>query len=220
MDLLLTSGGVSNPSIRAAMEDMLGKPVEDCTALCVPTAEHGHPACTPSSSWRFVAGRGEGPMVGLGWGSVGLLELTALESIGERRWRPWVEDADVLLVDGGDALYLAHWLRRSGLAGLLPSLDAVWVGMSAGSMVLTPRTGREFVGWPEPGGDDETLGLVGFSLFPHLGHPDMPANTLERAERWAAGLGVPAYAIDDQTAVRVRGEEVDVVSEGTWHALG
>ena len=81
-------------------------------------------------------------MSDLGWKSVGVLELTALPSIGEERWVPWVREADVLLVDGGDATYLCHWMRQSGLADLLPSLpETVWVGVSAGSMVMTPRIG-------------------------------------------------------------------------------
>ena len=143
-----------------------------------------------------------------------------------------MRDADMLLVDGGDALYLAHWMRRSGLADLLPELDdTLWVSLSGGSMAMTPRIGREFVGWRAPGGTEEdgasasvfapaspdaaspadaALGVVGFSIFPHLDHPDIPTNTMAAAERWAARLDGPAYAIDDATAIRV----VDVVSDG------
>ena len=154
-------------------------------------------------------------MTDLGWRSVGLLELTALPSIGADRWVPWVREADVLLVGGGDATYLAHWMRESGLADLLPSLDdTVWVGLSAGSMVLTPRIGADFVEWDPPSGDDRTLGVVDFAIFPHL---DLfPTNTMADAERWAAGIGVPSYAIDEATALRVVDGEVDVVSEGQW----
>jgi dipeptidase E len=156
-------------------------------------------------------------MADLGWRSVGLLELTALPSIGAERWEPWVRGADVLLVDGGDAGYLCHWMRESGLADLLPSLtDTVWVGVSAGSMVMTPRIGQDFARWRTPSGGDSTLGLVDFSIFPHLGHELMPDNNLDEAERWAAGLGNPAYAIDDQTALRVVDGVVEVVSEGDW----
>ena len=155
MKLLLTSGGVNNPSLRDALLDLLGKPIEECEALCIPTAEYGHPACTPASVWRFIAGRSPSQMCDLGWRSVGVLELTALPTIGEERWVPWVREADVLLVDGGDALYLAHWMRESGLADLLPSLpDMVWVGVSAGSMVMTPRIGEDFANWTPPGGGD------------------------------------------------------------------
>jgi dipeptidase E len=218
--LLLTSGGVTNTSIRDALVSLLGRPIADCSALCIPTAEYGHPSCTPATAWRFVAGRSPSPMCDLGWTSVGLLELTALSSIGEERWVPWVREADVLLVDGGDATYLCHWMRQSGLADLLPSLsETVWVGVSAGSMVMTPRIGADFVNWTPPTGGDTTLGVVDFSIFPHLGHELMPENTLAEAERWAADIGGPAYAIDDQTAIKVADGTIEVVSEGNWTFL-
>jgi dipeptidase E len=156
-------------------------------------------------------------MCELGWKSVGVLELTALPSIDAERWVAWVREADVLLVNGGDALYLCYWMRQSGLADLLPSLgETVWVGLSAGSMVMTPRIGQDFVQWKPPSGGDETLGVVDFSIFPHLDNPDLPENTMANAERWAAGLGGPAYAIDDETAIKVLDSTVEVVSEGHW----
>jgi dipeptidase E len=217
--LLLSSGGVTNPSIREALVDLLGKPIADCNALCIPTAEYGHPMCTPASAWRFVAGRGPGELCGLGWKSVGLLELTALPSVDKERWVGWVREADVLLVDGGDAMYLRHWMQQSGLADLLPSLETVWVGVSAGSMVMTPRVGDDFVHWTPPGGGDRALAFVDFSIFPHVGHEDMPDNTLAEAEKWAADIAGPAYAIDDQTAIKVLDGAVEVVSEGTWKQL-
>jgi dipeptidase E len=161
-------------------------------------------------------------MCELGWKSLGVLELTALPSIGQERWVPWVREADVLLVEGGDALYLCHWMRQSGLASLLPSLDrTVWVGLSAGSMVMTPRVGEAFVETkPSITGDDVTLGLVDFSIFPHLDYPGFAENTMAHAERWAARIGGPAYAIDDQTAIKVVDAEVEVVSEGHWRYFG
>src|SRR5579885_1287653 len=142
--LLLTSAGVKNPSIEAALLGLLGKPIAECDALCVPTAGNGHPQDSPAAAWRFITGRATTPMCELGWKSLGVLELTALPSIGADRWVPWVQAADVLLVNGGDALYLAHWMRQSGLADLLPSLPGkVWAGLSAGSMVMSPRIGRD-----------------------------------------------------------------------------
>ena len=145
-----------------------------------------------------------------------MLELTALPSIDAERWVSWVRETDVLLVNGGDPLYLCYWMRQSGLADLLPSLRAIWVGLSAGSMVMTPRIGEDFVQWKPPSGGDETLGVVDFSIFPHLDNPDLPENTLSNAERWAAGIQGPAYAIDDQTAIKVVDGTVEVVSEGHW----
>ena len=161
---------------------MLGKPIADSRALFIPTAQWGQPVCTPESVWRSTAGKPDDPgLVGQGWKSVGVLELTALPTIDEQRWMPWVRDADVLLVDGGEATYLAHWMRESGLAALLPELtDTVWVGVSAGSMVMTPRVGTHFLDW-KPDGPDETLGVVDFSIFPHLDYPGWTGNTLEAA---------------------------------------
>ncbi len=219
MKLLLTSAGIKNNSIRDALLRLLGKPIADCNALCIPTAGYGHPIGSPGGAWRFVSGREPRcPMAELGWKSLGILELTALPSIGRHRWEAWVRAADVLLVNGGDALYLYYWMRESGLADLLASLpNIVWVGLSAGSMVMAPRVGETFVeSKPSITGNDLTLGLVDFSIFPHLGHPDLPKNTLANAERWAAELGGPAYAIDDETAIAVVDGKVLVVSEGSW----
>jgi dipeptidase E len=220
MRLLLTSAGIKNTSIHNALVDLLGKPVADCSALCVPTAMYGHPSVGPGAGvWRFISGReARTPMCELGWKSLGVLELTALPSIDYEHWVPKVRETDVLLVSGGDALYLCHWMRQSGLADLMPSLsETVYVGLSAGSMVMTPRIGEDFVGWKPPaGGDDSTLGVVGFTIFPHLDHEDLPENTMADAERWAAGMPVPAYAIDDETAIRVADGAVEVVSEGHW----
>jgi len=216
--LLLTSAGVKNPSIHDALLGLLGRPVADCTALAIPTAMYGHPMAGPGeAAWRFIAGRSKEPMIELVWKSVGVLELTALPSIPEEKWAPLVREADVLLVSGGDALYLNHWMRESGFIDLVPSLtDTVYVGMSGGSMVTSPRIGAYFVGWEPPSGDDSVLGLVDYSIFPHVDHPMLPGNTMDAAERWAAGLDGPAYAIDDETAIVVDGGDVEVVSEGHW----
>jgi dipeptidase E len=218
MKLLLTSAGIKNASIRDALVDLLGKPIADANALCIPTAGYGHPHGSPGGAWRFITGNARTPMCELGWKSLGVLELTALPSIGEERWVRWVREADALLVNGGDAVYLGHWMRQSGLAALLPSLDeTVWVGLSAGSMVMTPRVGEDFVeSKPSITGNDITLGVVDFSIFPHLDHPELPENTMAAAERWAAGIGGPAYAIDDETAIKVVDGNVEVVSEGEW----
>jgi dipeptidase E len=218
MRLLLTSAGIKNATIHEALLDLLGKPIADCGALCIPTAGYGHPQVSPEGAWRFISGREPRcPMCELGWKSLGVLELTALPSIDKERWMRWVREADVLLVNGGDALYLCHWMRQSGLADLLPSLrETVWVGLSAGSMVMTPRIGADFVGWKPPAGGDSALGVVDFSIFPHLDHELLPENTMADAERWAAGIRNPAYAIDDETAIRVIDGTANVVSEGHW----
>ena len=198
MKLLLTDSGVRNASILAALVDLLGKPIAEASALCIPTAGYGGPYGEPGGPWQFVSGQSPSPMTGLGWKSVGVLELTALPGIDRERWVSWVREADALLVNGGDPLYLCHWMRESGLADLLPSLrDTVYVGLSAGSMVLTPRTGREFADWQPPTGDDSLLGVVDFCIFPHLDLPDRPDKSLGEAERWAVSMGSSSHIADE-----------------------
>jgi dipeptidase E len=218
LNLLLTSAGITNASIRAALVNLLGRPIDESTALCIPTASYGM-RNGGVAAWRFIAGREpDCPMTELGWKSVGVLELTALPGLDVEHWVPAVRQADVLLVNGGDPMYLHHWMVESGLAALLPSLSAtVYVGLSAGSMVMTPRIGEDFVEWRSPTQKgDSTLGLVDFAIFPHLDHPDLPDNRMSNAERWATTMTVPAYAIDDLTAIKVTGGGVEVISEGHW----
>lgn len=217
MKLLLTSGGITNASIEASLVELLGRPIADSTALCIPTALWGYPREVAPAAPDYLTGRAWGGMTSLGWKSLGVLELSALAATGKDVWVPWVEQADVLLVAGGETAYLCHWMRESGFADLLPQLtDTVWVGVSAGSMVMTPRVGDDFVGWASAP-DDRALGVVDFSIFPHL--DVFPENSLDDAERWSADIGGPAYALDDQSAIAVTDGAVEVISEGHWKLL-
>ena len=221
MRMLLTSGGVTNRSIEDALVELLGKPIAESSALCIPTAMYAHPAVGPGAGpWRFISGNTDHRMVELGWKSMGVLELTALASLDQTMWVPLVEGTDALLVGGGDVLYLCHWMRESGLADLLPSLqETVWVGLSAGSMVMTPAVGEDFIQWRPPSGDVSTLGLVEFSICPHVNGDGLPGNTMAEAEAWAAAIDGPAYAVDDQTAFKVLDGMIEVISEGSWKRL-
>jgi dipeptidase E len=223
MKFLLTSSGIRNPSISDALVELLGKPVAESSALFIPTATYPFPGGA-GMAWQAIRGRAQSPLCELGWQSLGVLELTALPTIREESWVPMVREADALLVGGGDALYLCHWMRQSGLANLLPSLsESVYVGVSAGSIVVTPYNcdaefDQEFV---PPGSDmglgaERALGLVDFTLYPHLGHEEMPDTSLTNIEKWASGIPVPTYAIDDETAIKVIDRTVEVVSEGNW----
>ncbi|HEV2364987.1 MAG TPA: Type 1 glutamine amidotransferase-like domain-containing protein [Caulobacteraceae bacterium] len=140
MRFLLTSGGFHNATLREALVGLLGKPISEASALCVPTALHSMPGGS-SAVYRAVSASYPSAMCGLGWKSLGVLELTALPSLEQDYWVPAVREADALLVEGGDSFYLGAWVRKSGLADLLPSLrpEVVWVGLSAGSMVAGPN---------------------------------------------------------------------------------
>ena len=216
MKFLLTSAGVKNTSIHNALVDLLGKTIDESSALVIPTATYAFSGGA-ASAWRIICGKAKTPLCELGWKSLGVLELTALPSIKEDYWVPLVRETDALLVGGGDPLYLCFWMRQSGLADLLQSLhETVYVGVSAGSLVMAPNVGEDFVYGNLPTRDDKALGMVDFAMFPHVDHEAMPDNSMANAEKWAAGMKVPAYAIDDQTAIKVTDGAVEVVSEGHW----
>jgi len=239
MKLLLTSAGISNQSIRDSLVDLLGKPIAESSALCIPTAIYPSRG-GPAGAYRLISGTAQSPLCELGWKSLGVLELTALPSVDKENWIPAVEEADALLVWGGDVLYLRRWMRESGLAELFGSLrrELVYVGVSAGSMVTCSWIGETYTGSKPPKGDDiksevilvdtpegelsvdftvaPGLGLVDFALLPHVGHERFPENSLSNSEIWASKLPAPLYAIDDQTAIKVVDGTAEIVSEGHW----
>lgn len=219
MRFLLTSMGIKNKSIENALVELLGKPITEASALCIPGAMQIYPGGR-SAAYDFIVGRAPGRMTELGWKSLGVIELTALPSVRKEIWIPEVEATDALLVWGGSPRYQSYWMRESGLADVLARLrpEVVYVGTSGGAMVATP----DFGGTSYDNGDpltasDTPLGLVDFSVFPHAGETSLPFDTsMARVERWAAGISVPAYAIDDQTAIKVVDGKAEVVSEGSW----
>lgn len=216
MKFLLTSAGIKNATIHNALVDLLGKPIAEASALCIPTAILPFPG-GPSMAYRFITGATANPMTELGWKSLGVLELTALPSIKKEYWTADVQQADALLVQGGDVVYLSRWMRESGLADLLPSLrETVYVGISAGSMVTAPIFGETYDDPDKPFVIETGLGLVDFALLPHLDHERHPESSTAKVERMAAEVPVPTYGIDDETAIKVVDGTAEVVSEGHW----
>ena len=216
MRFLLTSAGIKNASIRDALVELLGKPIAESSALCIPTAIYPF-SVGPSMAYRFITGTTANPLTELGWKSLGVLELTALPSIKRESWIGPVEAADALLVFGGDVVYLTRWMRESGLADLMPSLrDTVYVGVSAGSMVTAPVFGETYDDPDRPFVIESGLGLVDFALLPHLDHENHPESTTAKVARMAAEVPIPTYGIDDQTAIKVIDGVAEVISEGNW----
>jgi dipeptidase E len=237
MKLLLTSSGISNPSICDALVDLLGKPIAESSALFVPTAIYPFPGGA-DNAFQAISGKAKSPLCDLGWKSVGVLELTTLPSIDREVWAATVQESDALLVWGGDPVYLSYWIKHSGLADLLPSLrpEMVYVGVSAGSIAMSALFGETYSDPPRCSGDRlssedivfarpegeitmtlvmaEGAGLVDFAIIPHVEYDDH--QDVANAEKWAGRLPVPTYAIDDGTAVTVIDGTVEVVSEGHW----
>ncbi len=231
--MILASSGSIYSTIEAPLVDLLGKPIAESNALFIPTAIYSFPG-GGSYAWNAL----HGPLAGLGWKSLGLLELSVLPSIEPDAWIPMVQEADALLVWGGDPLFLANWMRRSGLAELLPTLSSVYVGVSAGAIAAAPTFVETFVDPPResdgavqtedivfstPAGDVDRIlvtgqgvGLTDFAVIPHYEHPDHLDASAENAALWASRIPLPTYAIDDQSAVKVVDGVAEVVSEGQW----
>jgi len=239
MKLLLTSAGISNASIHNALVDLLGKPIAEANALFVPTGVY--PFLNGQYyAWNPIGGEAATRMCQLGWKSVGILELSVLPSIDREKWLPTLAEADALLVWGGDPLFLSYWMQKSGLTDLLPSLpgDLVYVGVSAGSITVadifaetygadrscagSPLTSEEVIFSSAKGDTQLTLltangmGLTRFAVIPHYEHEDHLEASATNAEKWASKLSIPFYAIDDETAIVVKDDSVEVVSEGQW----
>ena len=234
MKLLLTSSGITNPTLRDTLEQLLGKPISEASALLIPTAIYPFPGGA-RHAWSPIAGRSAHAMCGLGWKSMGILELSVLPSIERDAWVPMVQETDALLVWGGDPLFLSEWMRRSGLAELLPSLRGVYIGTSAGSMVASTTFVEAYTDPPRGhgtpisseevmfGGDlrrtvvtARGVGLVDVGVIPHFENANHPDACARNAEAWAAKCPLPTYALDDQSALRVVDGAIDVVSEGQW----
>jgi len=237
--LLLTSSGITNKSIRDSLVQLLGKPINESSALFIPTGVYPFVG-GPNYAWWPIAGKKQSALVGLGWKSMGLLEITALPSIDRDIWMPAIKETDALLVWGGDPLYLAYWFEKSGLAAVLGSLnkDLVYVGVSAGSIVTgsifgetysSPRAGSgtpltsENMAFNIDGREisrtfvtAKGAGLADFAVIPHFNNPDHPDACGPNAEKWAAKIPAPVYAIDEQTAIKVVAGQAEVISEGAW----
>ena len=213
MKLLLTSAGIKNPSIHDALVDSWSKPIAESNALCIPTASYGHPMAGPGRAWRFISGQEPRcPMVELGgnrwacWSSprcpasrksCGSLGPGDRRAAGERRRR-----VVSLLLDAAVGTGRAPAVAVRGLGGAERRKHGDDSEHREGLRQLDSSTGG-----------DETLGVVDFSIFPHLDHPDL-RQYHGQCRKVGRGHDGPAYAIDDETAIKVDGGAVDVVSEG------
>lgn len=218
MRLLLTSAGLRNRTLRGVLHDMLGKPFASANIVYVPTAALAEPG---DHGWLVV---GLNRLHSLGWREFDIVELNGLP-------RQVVIDrllhADVIYMEGGSHYHLARSITGNGLAdGFLTALqDRVYVGVSAGSMIFSRNLDERSADVMGDAADLQVLGATTleppFGLFdwylkPHLYSPDFPERGDAWADRIAARADFPVYFIDDETAIRVDGNEMDVVSEGRW----
>lgn len=219
MKFLLTSSGISNATIRDTLVELLGKPIDQCSVLIIPTSAYYFLPGGADIAYRLISGTAKSPGAELGWKSIGVLELTALPSVQREQWVPRVRETDALLVGGGDPQYLCHWMRETGFDELLTTLgdETVYVGISGGSMAVTSSFGEEYNNRiVAKSGSETPLGMIDIAIGVHMDNVNMPDNSREEVQRWAADIPVATYGIDDDTAIKVVDGTIEVISEGHW----
>ncbi|HTH72250.1 MAG TPA: Type 1 glutamine amidotransferase-like domain-containing protein [Candidatus Pristimantibacillus sp.] len=227
MKLLLTSSGLHNKSLQSALAGMLDKPVSECNFLFIPTSYHG---AVSDMTWLVEDFYNAHSM---GWKQFMVLDIAVKSSWDKELWWPMIEQADVIQMGGGNAQYLSYWLQKSGLFDALPEplKTKVYVGVSAGSMVLTAGLTSANIGQSEnyeidlndprlPAGQasDKTLGLTDFLFRPHWHKPGPKYENLteETVRKAYEVLKKPIYLVDDETGIKIVDGQLEVISEGQW----
>lgn len=214
MKLLLTSGGITNPTIARALQDLVGKPFTESSVAFVPTAAN---VFRGDKSWMI---EDLTILRGLGFRSIDIVDISA---VSRELWLPGFEMADILFFEGGDTFHLMDWIEKSGLWELLPDMlkTKVYVGVSAGSIVAGRSLDLHFSErlYAEPTGlhtRDAGLRFVDFLVRAHVGSPAFPGMNFQVLDEIAKEHPETFYAIDDETAIKVIDQEVEIVSEGSW----
>ena len=218
MKLLLTSSGFTNDSIRRALLDLTGRSLDQLDLAFVPTAAN--------------VGKGDkGWLINdlsnckkIGFASIDIVDISA---ISKDIWEEKLKNADILLFGGGNTFHLMHWLNKSGLTEMLPEMlkEKIYVGISAGSIVASHKlsvSDSKRLYYPEgdiPDKDEPGLGFVNFHIRPHFNSPDFPKLRKDVLEELAKDLSEPLYAIDDQTAIKVVDDKIEIISEGEYLEL-
>lgn len=217
MKLLLTSGGLTNAPIANALSELTGKKPEETTVVFIPTASNVE---SGDKDWLIS------DLINLNKQNFKSIEITDISAVEERIWKPSLERADVLYFEGGDTYHLMRWLNRSGLADLLPDLlkDRVYVGVSAGSMVTNPDLALKMaqIIYEEDMLETEELkglNFVDFYFLPHLNSRWFKKMRRENIERVGQETRRPIYALDDDSALKIIDDSVEVVGEGEWFVV-
>lgn len=227
MKLLLTSNGLANDSICNALEELVGKPRKETKIAFIPTAAFAE-SDKPEESKDWLADD-----IYRIKEFCGSIDIVSLADLPADKLTARLENADVIFVGGGNTFYLSYWMDKSGLFDALPKLleTRVYAGISAGSMISTAslRTASQAINQPNKFYDElyEELGpenrssgrtaeLVDFTVRPHYKSKTFPKVDGDFLEAIHKDTGLPLYAIDDMTALKVVDGQVEVITEGDW----
>ncbi len=217
MKLLLTSCGLTNDTVANALFELTGKKPEETTLVFIPTASN----LEPGDKDYLIT-----DLINLKKRNFKSIEITDISAVDEKIWKPSLEGADVLFFEGGNTYHLMRWLNKSGLSEILPELlkDKVYVGASAGSMVTGPDLTLKLLQliYEEEMLETEELeglNLVDFYFLPHLNSDWFKKMRRKNIEEFEQKIGRPIYALDDDSALKIVDNKIEVVSEGEWFVL-
>lgn len=218
MKLLLTSAGLSNPSIINALSELAIKPFFELKIAFIPTAaniEEGD-----KKDWYI---KDLIKLYDLKFASIDIVEISALP---KEIWLERLKEVDIIYVEGGNTYHLMHWFNHSGLSEILPELlkTKVYVGVSAGTMIINPTIIHAYKEKPisqkiNNDSSDKGLSFVNFMVEPHMNSVWFPESTFDNLEKRSKKYQYSIYGIDDESAIKIDGDKVEVVSEGEWKKI-
>lgn len=215
MKLLLTSAGLENKSIIKALQELVVKSFSKIKIAFIPTAANLEPG--DKQDWWI---KDLEILKKLNFDSIDIVDISALP---KEIWLERLKEADVLFVEGGNTYHLLYWFNKSGLSKILPELlkTKIYIGVSAGTKIATPsllnssskkffekKTGKKI--------NDQGLGLVDFMITPHINSVWFPELTFDNLEKQSKKYPYPIYGLDDNSAIKIDGDKIEVISEGKW----
>ncbi len=225
MKLLLTSDGLTNDVVADALRELVGKKPADTYVAFIPTAAHAeHSDTLPIRDVQRIVDYGY---------QVDVYDLATVEPTAVASD---LQGYDVIFVGGGNAFYLSYWMQKSGLFDALPELlkSKVYAGISAGSMITSrslclssqavknkqafQKKDYDALG-PKGESSGTTLGLVDIVFRPHLNRRVFSLDNLSSLKKYTQHIDYPVYALDDNSALQVVGNRIEVVSAGVWKLL-
>ena len=140
-----------------------------------------------------------------------------------------LESVDVIEVGGGDANWLLDWAKKSKFGTYFKDLldkGVVYIGTSAGSMLVTPEIGLTWWG-PEKKWEDTDhvgFGVVDFVVVPHQNESDTQSNIeilTKRRDHLRTIINFPwrVYLLNDGQAIKVTDNNVEHIGVGTKRCI-
>lgn len=214
MKLLLTSAGITNQTILQGLDELAGKPLDQLKVAFIPTAANLE---SGDKDWLIDDLR---RLSFLKFKQIDIVDISALP---KKIWQERLEESDVLFVEGGNTYHLMYWFNQSGLSKIISKLleTKIYIGVSAGTIIATPSIiNADFESKPLKSINEEIshdgLNLVNFMVEPHVNSEYFPESTLKNLETRSKEYRYPIYGIDDNTAIKVDGDNIEVISNGIW----